>query len=111
MISLHDSPLERTGFELAVPGLCSAIDPIERLVEHGFVPGTVPRLDIGLDLPKEFGTCALLGGEALGTERARLAVETFHVDGTRLVILNHDLSPDDDRGDIRAHGALHKGIG
>src|SRR6516165_4836315 len=71
------SPLEGTGFELAVPGLCSAIDPIERLVEHGFMPGAVPRLDIGLDLPKEFGTRPLLGGQALGTERAHLAVKTF----------------------------------
>ena len=51
-----DSPAERTGFELAVPGLCSAIDPIKRLVEHGFMPGAVPRLDIGLDPGEEVGT-------------------------------------------------------
>jgi hypothetical protein len=40
------------------------------------VPGTVPRLDIGLDLPEEVGARPLLGGKALGTESADLAVET-----------------------------------
>src|SRR5260370_13508537 len=50
--------------------LCSAIDAIERLVEHGLVPGAVPRLDIGLNLPEKVGMRPLLRGEALGTERA-----------------------------------------
>src|SRR5262249_30465353 len=35
------------GIRTRGPGLCSAIDPIERLVEHGFMPGAFPRLDIG----------------------------------------------------------------
>src|SRR5438132_11914980 len=91
--------------------LISAIDPIERLVEHVLVPSAVPCLDIGLALPKQVGACLLLGGEALRAEFAHLAVETFHVDRAALMILDHDLSPDDNRGDVRAHGALDKGVG
>src|SRR5437763_81270 len=41
--------------------LCSAIHPIERLFEHGLVPGAVPRLDIRFDLPEEIGVRPLLG--------------------------------------------------
>src|SRR4051794_30819044 len=104
---------EGTGRWIRTPGppLCSAIDPIERLVEHGLVPGTVPRLDIGLDLPEKVGVRPLLGGEALRTERAHLAIETLYVDRARLMILNHNLPADDDCGDVRTHGAFHKGLG
>src|ERR1700757_1618684 len=91
--------------------LCSAVDPIERLVKHVLVPGAVPCLDIGVDLPQQVSARPLLGGEALSTECAHLAVEPLHVDRARLMILDHDLSPDDDCGDVRAHGALHKGVG
>src|SRR6266516_6608475 len=90
--------------------LCSAIDPIERLIEHVRVPGAVPCLDIGLELPEQIGARPLLGREALGAECAHLAVETFHVDRARLVILDHDFTPDDDCGDIRAHCAFHEGV-
>src|SRR5580704_14133669 len=90
--------------------LCSAINPIERLVEHVFVPVAVPCLHIGFDLLEQIGARPLLGGEALRTERTHLAVEAFHVDRARLMILHHDLSPDDDCGDVRAHRALHKGV-
>src|ERR1700761_4751073 len=81
-----------SGLELSVI-LCSAFDAIERLVEHGLVPGAVPHLDIGLDLPDKVGLRLLLGGEALGTERAHLAVETLYVNRARLMIFNHDLPP------------------
>src|SRR5271155_3990896 len=91
--------------------LCSTIDRIERLVEHGLMPRTVPCLYIGLDLPEKVGVRPLLGGKALGTERAHLAVETVNVDRARLMILNHDLPADDDSGDVRAHGTFHKGVG
>ena len=40
---------------MATKLLCSAIDPIERLVEHVLVPGAVPSLDIGFDLPEQVG--------------------------------------------------------
>src|SRR5262245_60979348 len=79
----------------SVPRLCSAIDPVERLVEHCLVPGIVPRLNIGLDFPEEIGPRSLLGGEALGAELAHLSVETLYVDRARPMILDHDLSPDD----------------
>lgn len=105
----EDSSLEGTGFELAVPPLCSAIDPIERLVEHGFMPGAVPGLDIGLYLAKKVGMRPLLGGEALGTERAHLSVETLYVDCAGLMILNDDLPPDESV-DVRAHSAFDKGV-
>src|SRR5438132_6422323 len=91
--------------------LISAIDPIERLVEHVLVPSAVPCLDIGFDLPKQVGAHPLLGGEALRTEFAHLAVETFHIDRARLMVLDHDLSRDNDCGDDGTHGALDKGVG
>ena len=69
------------------------------------MPGTVPRLDIGLDLPEKVGVRPLLGGEALGAERAHLAVETLYVNRARPMVVDHDLSADDDGGDVRTHGA------
>jgi hypothetical protein len=57
--------------------LDSAIDPIEGLVDHGLVPGAVPCLDIGLDLLEEVRVRPLLRGEALGTERAHLSLNSF----------------------------------
>src|ERR1700730_10860250 len=48
--------------------LCSAINPIERLVEHVFVPVAVPCLHIGFDLLEQIGARPLLGGEPLRTE-------------------------------------------
>src|SRR5215831_211996 len=93
------------------PSLCSAIDPIEGLVDHGLVPGAVPCLDIGLDLLEEVGVRPLLGGKAPGTERAHLAIEPLNIDRMRLTIFNHDLSPDNDCRDVSAHRALHKRVG
>ena len=60
------------------------------MVEHGLVPGAVPRLDIGFDLPQEVGMRPLLVGKAFCTERAHLAVETLHVNRPRLMVLDHD---------------------
>ena len=75
------------------------------------MPSAVPGLDVGLYFAKKVGVRPLLGGEALGTERAHLSVETFYIDCAGLMILNHDFPPDDDSGDVRAHGAFHKGVG
>src|SRR5215471_5578227 len=90
--------------------LRSAINPVERPVEHGLMPSGVPRLDIGLDLFEKVGVRPLLGSEALGTERAHLAVEALYVNRPRLMVLDDDFSPDDDGGDVRTHGAFHKGV-
>src|SRR5215469_2436746 len=98
------------GPRLSRSRLRSAINPVERLVEHGLMPSGVPRLDIGLDLPEEVGVRPMLGGKAFCTERAHLAVETLHVNRPRLMVLDHDFSPDNDSGDVRAHGAFHKGV-
>jgi hypothetical protein len=69
-------------------------------VDHGLVPGAVPCLNIGLDLLEEVGVRPLLGGKALGTERAHLPIEPINIDCTRLMIFNHDLPADDDCRDV-----------
>ena len=61
-------------------------------------------------LAKKVGVRPLLGGEALGTERAHLSVETLYVDCAGLMILYDDLPPDDDSVDVYARGAFHKGV-
>jgi len=66
------------------------------------VPAPVPGLNIGLDLPEKIGVRSLLGGEALGAERAHLTIEPFDVDCARPMILDHDLSADHDCSYVRA---------
>jgi hypothetical protein len=55
--------------------------------------------------------CARCSGvRPLGTERAHFSVETLYVDCAGLMIVNDDLSPDDDSVDVRAHSAFYKGV-
>src|SRR5215472_10528139 len=102
--------IRSSGPHLSRSRLRSAINPVERLVEQGLMPSGVPRLDIGLDLLEKVGVRPLLGSEALGTERAHLAVDALYVNRPRLMVLDDDFFPNDDGGDFRAYSAFHKGV-